>query len=210
MPVDLTELAAPAHSAVLTMELQRGVCGDLSPLPALADAVAEDGVVASTARLLDAARAAGVAVVHCTAETRPDRKGSMTNAPMLSAMSKGKGGLLVGSDAAQVIPELGPADGDLVSPRLHGLSPFIGTELDSMLRSLDVRTVVATGVSVNLGVLGLCIEAVNLGYRVVVATDCVTGVPASYVADVLQHTLALVATRVTSAQLLEAWGQRGA
>ena len=37
-----------------------------------------------------------------------------------------------------------------------------------------------TGVSVNLGVLGLCVEAVNLGYQVVVATDTVVGVPIDY------------------------------
>ncbi len=48
------------------------------------------------------------------------------------------------------------------------MSPFTGTSLDTWLRSLGVETVVATGVSVNLGVLGLAIEAVNLGYRVVV------------------------------------------
>ena len=205
MPVDLARLVAPDRTAVLTMELQRGVCGDLASIPDLATAVAQADVVAHTASLLDAARRADVAVVHCTAEFRPDRKGSMTNSPMLAALAKGPANLVVGSEAAQVIPELGPHDGDLVSSRLHGLSPFTGTELDSMLRSLDVRTVVATGVSVNLGILGLCVEAVNLGYQVVVATDCVAGVPADYAEAVLRNTIALLATRATSDQLVTTW-----
>ena len=38
------------------------------------------------------------------------------------------------------------------------ISPFHGTELDAILRNLGVRTVVATGVSVNVGVLGMTIE----------------------------------------------------
>ena len=44
------------------------------------------------------------------------------------------------------------ASGDLVLPRLHGLSPFQGTELDSILRNLGVRTIVGVGVSVNVAI----------------------------------------------------------
>jgi biuret amidohydrolase len=49
-------------------------------------------------------------------------------------------------------------------------------------------------VSVNVGVLGLCIEAVNLGYQVVVASDAVTGVPLGYADTVLKNSIALVAS----------------
>ena len=38
--------------------------------------------------------------------------------------------------------------------RLHGMTPFTSTSLDQILRNLGIRTVVATGVSVNLGVIG--------------------------------------------------------
>ena len=55
------------------MELQRGVVGDLACIPELGKAVAEAGVIAQTARLLRAARAAGVRVIHCTAAFRRDR-----------------------------------------------------------------------------------------------------------------------------------------
>jgi nicotinamidase-related amidase len=75
MPTDLSSLAAAAHTAVLTMEMQRGVVGDLTPIPDLAAAVTADGTVANTARVLEAAGAAGARVVHCTAErpTMPTR-----------------------------------------------------------------------------------------------------------------------------------------
>ena len=73
------------------------------------------------------------------------------------------------------------------SPRAHdGISPFTGTSLDALLRNLDVTTVVGAGVSVNLGVLGLCVEAVNLGYHVVVASDAVAGVPGDYADEVMR------------------------
>jgi nicotinamidase-related amidase len=205
MPVDLHDLAAPAHTAVLTMELQRGVVGDLAMLPDLARAVTAVGIVDPTARLLHAARAAGVAVVHCTAEFRPDRAGSATNAPMLAVLAKNPGRLEAGSPEVAVVAELGPEPSDLISPRSHGVSPFGGTALDATLRNLGVRTVVATGVSVNLGIFGLAVEAVNLGYRVVLPLDCVTGVPADYAQAVIDNSLALLATRTTSGQLIEVW-----
>ena len=105
-------------------------------------------------------------------------------------------------------PPSGPSPSDLVSHRRHGVSPFIGTDLDPTLRALGVSTVVATGVSLNLGIIGLAVEAVNLGYRVVLATDAVAGVPADFAADVLRHTLALVATLATVDEIIAAFAVR--
>ncbi len=101
--------------------------------------------------------------------------------------------------------ELGPEPSDLVSTRLHGVSPFTGTSLDTWLRNLGVRTVVATGVSVNLGVLGLAIEAVNLGYQVVVVRDAVAGLPQEYADAVLDNTFPLISTLTTVDELVAAW-----
>jgi nicotinamidase-related amidase len=205
MPIDLSELAAPKTCAVLTMEIQRGVVGDLSSFPLLADAATEAGVVPNTARLLHAARARGIPVVHCTAEFRADRVGSAVNCQLVAAVVRNPDHLLTGTPPTELIAELGPEPGDLVSSRLHGVSPFSGTSLDTWLRSLDVRTVVATGVSVNLGVLGLAIEAVNLGYRVVIPRDTVAGIPRAYADAVLDNTFPLIATLTTVDDLLDAW-----
>jgi nicotinamidase-related amidase len=205
MPIDLAELVAPTHTAVLTMEMQRGIVGDLATLPDLAAEVADLDVIGHLARLVHGGRAAGVRIVHCTAEFRADRAGSAVNSPMLATMAKHPSHILVGSAAAELVPELGPEESDVVSARRHGLSPFGGTSLDVTLRNLAVSTVVATGVSVNLGVLGLALEAVNLGYRVVVATDAVCGFPREYAAAVMRHSMALVATRATVDDLLAAW-----
>jgi len=205
MPVTLAELVGGGRSAVLTMEIQRGVVGDLSSFPELAAAARDAGVIANTARLLAAARAARVPVVHCTAGFRSDRRGSAPNAPLISAMLRRPEHLVDGTPAVQLVPELGPDPGDLVSHRAHGVSPFFGTSLDPTLRALGVSTVVATGVSLNLGIVGLAVEAVNLGYRVVVVRDAVCGVPADYADAVLRHTLALVAMPATADEVAVAF-----
>ena len=206
MPVDLVVVAAPAKTAILTMEIQRGVVGDLTAFPQLAAAADQVGVVANTARLLHAARALGAPVVHCTAEFRADRAGSTVNCQLIAAMVRNPAHLLVGTPPTELVRELGPDPSDLVCARLHGVSPFSGTSLDTWLRSLGVETVVATGVSVNLGVLGLVIEACNLGYQVVVPRDTVAGIPAAYADSVLDNTFPLIATLTTTDDLLAAWG----
>ena len=205
MPIDLVELLAPGHTAMLTMEMQRGVVGDLAVIPELATEVAARSDIESTARLASAARLAGTRVIHCTAEFRADRAGSNVNAPMLAMLMRRPGHLEVGSQPAEVVPELGPDPSDIISSRRHGISPFTGTDLDSILRNLGIGSLVATGVSLNLGVLGLAIEAVNLGYRVAVVTDAVAGVPRDYADAVMANTIALLATRVTVDDVIAAW-----
>ena len=204
MPLDLHAIVDPAHTAVLTMELQRGVMGDLAMIPDLRDEVVASGMLDHVGALLTAARAAGARVVHCTAEFRADRQGSGTNAPMLRASAKA-GGLITGTPDVELVPELGRQPSDLVVPRWHGMTPFTGTALDALLRNLGVTTVIATGVSVNVGVTGMAIEAVGLGYEVVVPPDAVAGVPREYAEQVLTHTIPVIAYRIPTAQIIETW-----
>ena len=207
MPIDLSELAPPGACAVLTMEIQRGVVGDLSSFPQLAEA-AEPGRRGPQHRPAAGRgpRRRGVPVVHCTAEFRADRAGTTVNCQLVAAWSCA---IPITSWRARRPPRSSPSSGpepaDLVSSRLHGVSPFTGTALDTWLRNLGVRTVVATGVSVNLGVLGLAIEAVNLGYRVVVPRDAVAGIPEEYADAVLDNTFPLITTLTTVDDLIEAW-----
>jgi nicotinamidase-related amidase len=92
-----------------------------------------------------------------------------------------------------------------VLARLHGLSPFSGTELDFVLRNLDVATVVAVGVSVNVAIQNLTFDCVNAGYQVVIPVDAVAGTPREYVEQVFEHTLRNVATLTTTEALIRAW-----
>lgn len=198
-------LPRPDGCAVVTMELQRGVVGDLASMPALAEVLADRGTLDAVRRVLDAARGVDVPVVHARVEWRADRRGTSLNTPLVAALARNEAQMLEGTGAVEPIPDLGDVRGELVSTRAHGLTPFTGTDLDAVLRTLGVRTVIAVGVSLNVGVLGLCLSAGDLGYRVVVPTDAVAGVPASYGDDVLRNSIAMVATLCSSTELAEAW-----
>jgi nicotinamidase-related amidase len=203
MPLDLRSLVAPAHTALLTQECQRGVMGDLSQLPDLAKNA--QPLLPNMAALVRAARTAGATVIHCLAEQRADGRGGNHNARIFQYMAKTPVRLVQGSDAAAIVPEIDVHESDLVFSRLHGLSPFQGTELDFVLRNLGVRTLVGVGVSVNVAIQNLAFDAVNSGYQMVIPRDAVAGFPPSYVEAVFANTLGAVATLVTSDQLLAAW-----
>jgi len=198
---DSTSLLGSGAS-VVTMELERGVVGDLATMAQLAEAARERGTLDACGRLVRAARERGRPVVHCLAEWRADRRGTALNTPLTRSLARNPAQILEGTDAVALVAELGDTSADLRSVRRHGLTPFTGTDLDALLRSLGTRTVIACGVSLNIGVLGLCLGAADLGYRVVVPTDAVVGVPASYGDMVVANTLAMVGTLTTVDELL--------
>jgi nicotinamidase-related amidase len=146
-----------------------------------------------------------VPVVHCTALRRADALGANRNARIFQYMARAPVQLQPGSPAAEIVPEVEVCNSDLVLPRLHGLSPFQGTELDSILRNQGVRTIVGVGVSVNVAIQNLAFDAVNAAYQVVIPRDAVAGFPQAYVEAVFAHTLGAVATLVSTAELLAAW-----
>ncbi|OHU95658.1 isochorismatase family protein [Mycobacterium talmoniae] len=199
----LAELVAPGHTAVVTQELQGAVVGPDAGLQVLA-AEARREALPNIARLLPAARAAGVQIVHCLVQRRPDGRGANHNARLFAAGRRAVA-IAPGSPGAALLPEFGPQPDDVVLHRWHGVGPMGGTDLDPILRNLGVTTVVPVGVSLNVAIPNLVMDAVNAAYRVVLPRDAVAGVPAAYGRAVIEHTLALLATVTTTADLLHAW-----
>ncbi|HKK52873.1 MAG TPA: cysteine hydrolase, partial [Myxococcota bacterium] len=206
MSLDLDEVLDPTHCALVIQECQRGVVGDLSGLPELAEN-ARKGMIPVIAELARRGRAAGVAIFHCTAERRPDGRGANTNARLFQHMGRVPHPLFVDTPATEIVPEIAVETSDFVLPRLHGLSPFQGTEFDSLLRNLGVRTIVGVGVSVNVAIQNLAFDAVNAAYQVVIPRDAVAGFPEDYVDSVFRHTLGGITTVLDSSRVLESWAR---
>lgn len=201
--VDLTELVAPGHTVLVTQECQNGIIGADASLRELADAAASMRVVAG--ELAAAARVAGVPVVHCVAWRRPDGKAASTNARMYAAAVRSGLQLTPGSHVADVIPEIGVEEEDIVLGRYHGLGPMGGTDLDMVLRNLGATTVIGVGVSVNVGMLSFGLDAVNHGYQFVLPRDAVAGLPTEYAEAVIDNSFRVFGTVVHAADIQAAW-----
>jgi nicotinamidase-related amidase len=205
----LLDLLDPATTALVTQECQGGVIGAQAGLPMLAEAARKEAIP-NIALLLDAARAARVAVVHCLIEKRPDNRGSNTNARLFMAGKSFAADLTPGSPGASVLPELGQVDSDIVLTRIHGVGPMTGTDLDSVLRNLNVKTIVGVGVSVNIAIQNFVMDAVNRSYQFVLPRDAVAGYPREYAEAVIDNTLALLTTLTTTEAVVNAWKELSA
>jgi nicotinamidase-related amidase len=200
---ELRDLLDPDSTVLLTVECQQGVVGPGAALPLLAQEARESGALANVARLVDAAHAYRVQVIHAVAERRPDSRGANRNARLFRAAERLPVQQLTGTAATRVAPPIETAAEDLVVRRLHGLSPIQGTDVDALLRNLGCRTLVVTGVSANVAIPNAVFDAVNRGYTAVVPSDAIAGVPADYTPAMIRHTLALVATVATTDEVLD-------
>ena len=204
MAIDWKAELNPEHTAILCMEMQKGVVTKAGSIRDLTDAVDRGDIIANGQKLLTQARANRINVIQCTAAFRQDRRGTAIRMLLIAIMLKNLDHMLEGTSSIEVIPEWSDHS-DLESRRYHGVSPFSGTDVDIKLRSMHIKTVVAMGVSLNLGIPSLCIEAANLGYRVIAVSDAVAGFPDEYCRAIMQNTISLVAKPMTVDQILEAW-----
>src|ERR1700722_11881399 len=170
----------PQSAALVISECQMGILDPAGPsvTPGLAAQAAERGIVARIAALAAAFRAPGLPVVHCHIAHRPDLAGIKANS-LLGALALKYRTLIAGTPDTLTPPELAPHPGDHVSRRATGLTAFYGTALDATLRLRSVETIVLTGVSTDVAIPGLALEAVNRGYYVRIPADCVAGTSAT-------------------------------
>ena len=118
-------------------------------------------IVPATARLLDAARAAGVPVIFCN---DAHIKGIDRDLKLWGDHA------IAGTPGAQVIPELKVSESDYIVPKRR-YSGFFQTDLDILLTELGVKTVIMTGLHTHMCVRHTSADAYCLGYDVVVAKE---------------------------------------
>ena len=195
-------MSDPRTTAVLFVECQRGVIGDLSVLPTLAEAARP--ALAAMARLAAGARTAGVQVVHLTYLPLAGGRSASQRSPLMRATTSTAAWR--DADAAlDIVPELGLGPDDLVLPRHQGISPVHRTEVLAILRNMGMDEVVVAGVSTNLAVPLVAVGAADEDFGVTVATDATVGTPAEHHASMLRHSLAFVARLASTDELLAEW-----
>ncbi len=210
MRFDLTSRLLPEQAALLVFECQDGVIGSESHLPSLAAAANDVKLTENIAGLLRAARESRARVFYSKVTKRADGIGDPINTPLMIRLQAQNPDAAGVPDMGEIVSELAPRDGDIVVSREHGMTGFYENGLDSYLRNTGVQTIVLTGVSVNIGILGTAIEAVNRGYTVIVPTDCVAGDPPEYAQQALQYSMRNLAFLSSRAEIERAWANNTA
>ncbi len=106
-----------------------------------------------------------------------------------------------GTPGAQVVDELKPEEGDFVVHKRR-YSAFFGTDLDVLLRELNVDEVVLTGVATNVCVLHTAADAFFRGYKITVVSDGTMSVPAEEQERWLEYMRTVYGARIVTASEL--------
>lgn len=209
---ELHELVDPAHTALVVVDMQRDFCAPGWAFDRLGvDLTMYPPMIPRLARLLDAARAAGVPAIYVQMTVLPGRA-SESPAQIrfnlrLHLASRGEGEplryTLDGSEGQAIVDELAPQPGDWVVKKYRS-SGFWGTNLDLLLRSNGIASLVITGATTEGCVESTARDALFNDYYVVIAEDCVAS------DDPAQHDASMLLMRhrfdiATAEQIAAVW-----
>ena len=163
----------PKTTAVVLIEYQNDFTSTGGVLhEAVADVMNKTDMIANTREVVDAARAAGATIMHAP----------ITFAAGYNELSSHPYGILKGvvdgsafvkdSWGAAIIDELAPQPGDIVIEGKRGLDTFASTNLDFILRSKGIKTIVLGGFLTNCCVESTMRTGYENGYQVITLTDC--------------------------------------
>ena len=164
----------PATTALVLIEFQNDFTTEGGVLHgAVAETMESVGTVPNAARAVEASRAAGVAIVHSPIsfaegyyEISQHPYGILKGVVDSSAFIKGGWG-------AEFCTDVAPTEGDIVIEGKRGLDAFGSTNLDFILRSKGVTTIVLAGFLTNCCVESTMRSAYERGYEVITLTDAV-------------------------------------
>ena len=163
----------PAKTALVLIEYQNEFTTDGGVLHgAVAPVMDKTGMLPKTVALVDAARAAGVTIMHAPIMFAPGY-GELSRHPygILKGVVDGNA-FVKGTWGAAIVDALTPAEGDIVIEGKRGLDTFASTNLDFILRSKGIETVILAGFLTNCCVESTMRTAYENGYRVITLTDC--------------------------------------
>lgn len=173
-----------ARTAMVVIDMQNDFCHPKGWLASIGvDVTPARAPIEPLVRLLSALRSAGVPVVWVNWGNRPDRANlspALLHVYNPTGCGVGLGDRLPGTDAAvlekdswsaAVVDELAPAPTDIRVDK-YRMSGFWDTPLDSILRNLDVTTLLFGGVNADQCVLHTLADANFLGYDTLMVGDC--------------------------------------
>lgn len=201
----------PATTALIVIDMQRDFIQEGGFGATLGNDVAPlQAIVPTTARLIAAARQAGLAVIHTRECHAPDLSDCPPakrdrGSPSLRIGDPGPMGrvLIAGEPGAGIIPELAPMAGELVLDK-PGKGAFYKTSLDDHLARLGSRTLIFAGVTTEVCVQTTMREANDRGFECLLAEDATESYFPAFKAatlDMIRAQGAIVGWTATTAQI---------
>ena len=194
----------PSTTAVILIEYQNDFTSEGGVLHgAVEEVMNKTGMLDNTKRVADAARDAGATVMHAP----------ITFAEGYNELSSHPYGILKGvvdgnafvkdSWGAAIVDDLAPEPGDIVIEGKRGLDTFASTNLDFILRSKGIQTIVLGGFLTNCCVESTMRTGYENGYKVITLNDCVAATSIEEQDNALAYDYPMFSEPMSSTEFLE-------
>jgi nicotinamidase-related amidase len=150
-----------APAALLVMDVQYGIVDRVPD--------GSESLLAALTRATTAAHGAGVPVVYVRVAFRPGGAEISRRNRSFSAIGSA-GGMGMDDPATQIHPAVAPGPDDVVVVKKR-VSAFTGSDLDVVLRSMEIDSLVLTGIATSGVVLSTLRQAADLDYELTVLHD---------------------------------------
>ncbi len=197
----------PKSTAVVLIEYQNDFTTEGGALHGAVKEVMDDtGMLANSQRLVEEARRAGATVVHAPISFAAGY-GELGDPDKVYGILKGvvdSNAFVKGSWGAQICDQMSPQAGDIVVEGKRGLDTFATTNLDFVLRSNDIKTVILGGFLTNCCVESTMRTAYERGYDVITLTDCTAATSAEEQTVATARDYPMFSKPMTSSEAVEA------
>lgn len=195
----------PAKTAIVLIEYQNEFTSDGGVLhDAVAEVMDKTGMLANTVAVVDAARRAGVPIMHAPI-TFAEGYAELSKHPygILKGVVDGNA-FVKGTWGAAIVDDLTPQGGDIVIEGKRGLDTFASTNLDFILRSKGIDTIILGGFLTNCCVESTMRTGYENGYRVITLTDCVAATSPDEHDNAISYDFPMFSLPLRSADLIKA------
>jgi len=195
----------PHATAVVLIEYQNDFATDGGVLhPAVTEVMDKTDMLANTRRVVDTARSAGATVMHAPI-TFAEGYHELSEHPygILKGVVDGKA-FVKGTWGAAIVDELAPQAGDILIEGKRGLDTFASTNLDFILRSKGITTIVLGGFLTNCCVESTMRSGYENGYQVVTLSDCVAATSIEEHENALRYDYPMFSQPMTSTEFIAA------
>jgi len=197
----------PATTAIVLIEYQNEFTSDGGALHgAVQEVMEKTNMLAHTAEVVAAARAAGATIMHAP----------ITFAAGYNELSSHPYGILKGvvdgrafvkdSWGAAIVDELAPQPGDIVIEGKRGLDTFASTNLDFILRSKGIKTIVLGGFLTNCCVESTMRTGYENGYQVITLTDCTAATSVAEHENAISYDYPMFSKPMTADEVIAEFG----
>ncbi|MFX1571979.1 MAG: cysteine hydrolase family protein [Promethearchaeota archaeon] len=136
----------------------------------------ENKVIPNLQKLINFCHEVGITVIYTKYSSfMPDGSDLSKNLKIINQTSKSLVGEVnfpyISHPSSDIIDELKPEDGDIVLQK-NTSGTFISTRLDSLLKNMEIETVLVSGVVTNFCVHATAREASDYGFQTIIVEDC--------------------------------------